>query len=340
MPPITGVNYKGLTIASAEPQGAAALAAHQNFQTLADFMDDTPSQGAVSIDHLSSPFQINVSHNSKLITANTQTASVTTILPNVNTIPNGFLVTLKKVASANALDIETFGSQEIDGLPSFTITDQNGFITLQSDGIRWHIIALFLDPAQINADALPMAFTPVNYTPATTGLGDHLAGIDGQLAAAVGAVDKNNLIVIEDRKSNGTAGQAITSGAWRTRDLNTIVSDTGSNASLASSRITLAAGTYLALISAPLGEGSSTMFLRSRLENVTDNATVLIGLNSRRGGQGNLMVNSTVWGIFTIAAGKELEIQSRVDANSIRTGAANSYGSHETYTQAIFLKLV
>lgn len=340
MPPITGVNYKGLTIASAGPQGAAGLAAHENFKSIADFMEQVPSQGTVTIDHLSSPFTINASHNSKMIVCTTQTANVTAVLPNVNTVANGFFVTLKKVSSANTLDIETFGTQTIDGMPSFSISEQYGFITLKSDGVQWHIVALFLDPTAINADALPMVYSPNNYTPATPALGDHLAGIDGQLAAAVGAVDKNNLVVVEDRKTNGTNGQAITSGAWRTRDLNTIAHDTGSLASLSSSRLTLSAGVYLAMIQAPLGEGGNTMFLRSRLHNVTDDVTVLDGLNSRRGGQSNLMVNSTVWGIFTIAASKELEIQSRVNTSNIRTGAANSFGTHETYTQAIFLKLV
>ena len=61
-----------------------------------------------------------------------------------------------------------------------------------------------------------------------------------------------NWIVLEDQKAVNTAGGTFTSGAWRTRDLNTEVSDPNNNCALASNEFTLTAGNYgLLIASAP-----------------------------------------------------------------------------------------
>jgi hypothetical protein len=57
-----------------------------------------------------------------------------------------------------------------------------------------------------------------------------------------------NWIVLEDQKAVNTPGGAFTSGAWRTRDLNTEVSDPNNNCALASNEFTLTAGNYGVLI--------------------------------------------------------------------------------------------
>ena len=49
---------------------------------------------------------------------------------------------------------------------------------------------------------------------------------------------------IQDQKPQGTNGGTFTSGAWWTRDLNTVLTNTIVGASLANNRITLPAGKY------------------------------------------------------------------------------------------------
>ena len=51
--------------------------------------------------------------------------------------------------------------------------------------------------------------------------------------------------VIEDQKTLDTNGGTFTSGAWRTRDLNTEVTDPDGIVSISSNQFTLAAGNYL-----------------------------------------------------------------------------------------------
>ena len=49
---------------------------------------------------------------------------------------------------------------------------------------------------------------------------------------------------IQDQKPQGTNGGTFTSGAWRTRDLNTVLTNTITGASLSANQITLPAGKY------------------------------------------------------------------------------------------------
>ena len=61
-----------------------------------------------------------------------------------------------------------------------------------------------------------------------------------------------NWIILEDQKTQEVNGGTFTSGAWRTRDLNTEVSDPNNNWSLASNEFTLSEGNYgLLIASAP-----------------------------------------------------------------------------------------
>ena len=57
---------------------------------------------------------------------------------------------------------------------------------------------------------------------------------------------------VTDSKTSGTNGGTFTSGAWRTRDLNTIEDDPDSIVTLSSNQFTLGAGTYLIQWSAPV----------------------------------------------------------------------------------------
>ncbi len=56
---------------------------------------------------------------------------------------------------------------------------------------------------------------------------------------------------VRDQKSNSTHGGTFTSGAYRQRDLNQVVSNPSSLGSLASNELTLPAGTYFAIAWAP-----------------------------------------------------------------------------------------
>ena len=120
--------------------------------------------------------------------------------------------------------------------------------------------------------------------------------------------------------------------------MNTEVADTGNNGSVASNKITLAAGTYRFHISAP---ALYVNVHQARLQNVTDGTTVKVGSSeySIQSGFSIIASRSIIVGRFTIAGTKDFEIQHQCQT----TQATNGYGNAanfttEVYTQAEFWK--
>jgi hypothetical protein len=113
---------------------------------------------------------------------------------------------------------------------------------------------------------------------------------------------------IQDQKAQNTQGGTFTSGADRTRDLNTIVSDTAGIATLASNQVTLPAGTYRCYITAP---AAAVDRHQAWLYNTTDAATVFRG--SSEVGSTSIVSSqrSTITGRFTISAPKTFEVRHR-----------------------------
>ena len=147
-------------------------------------------------------------------------------------------------------------------------------------------------------------------------------------------------IHIREQQSAGTHGGTFTSGAWRTRTLNTIVTDETGNVTLSSNQITLPAGTYRANIEAPV---QRVLHCRARLRNVTDGTDVLLS-NSiwTDNGVDSVQTASTIYGQFTIGASKTLEVQHWGTETEATTGfgQANSIDSKdEIHTTVEFVKV-
>lgn len=144
----------------------------------------------------------------------------------------------------------------------------------------------------------------------------------------------------QDQKAANTAGGGFTSGAWRTRDLNTEVADSGGHGSVASNQITLAAGTYRVRGSAPafyVGQH------KTRLRNVTDGVTLALGTSEYTNpgaSTGYDQTRSILIGRFTLAGSKVLEVQHQ--CNSTRAtdgfGQASNFGESEVYAEIEFWK--
>lgn len=156
----------------------------------------------------------------------------------------------------------------------------------------------------------------------TSGSGLVLANID------VRSVTGYDSILIRDEKASGGAPASIVLGAWRVRELNTEVYDTGGFASLpGSNRIRLEAGKYEFWANAPLG--ATTAANAIRLFNFSDTAVVAEGSH---GGATSAMLAGT----FTITAQKDFELQQWTSA-TIAGGGALSTGSNEIYA-SIYLR--
>jgi hypothetical protein len=137
-------------------------------------------------------------------------------------------------------------------------------------------------------------------------------------------------VIIEDQKAQNTHGGTFTSGALRTRDLNTLVLNVGTLASLASNRFTLPAGTYDIEWSTPAYGVDSH---QSILHNYTDNALVSIGTSEYNYSSPYASNRSFGAAHTTIAESKEFEIRHRCTTtrNSSGFGVACNFGV-EVYT--------
>lgn len=136
------------------------------------------------------------------------------------------------------------------------------------------------------------------------------------------AHENSSYAKVSDVKSSGNAG-GFTAGAWQTRVLNTEDSDPDGICSLASNQITLAAGTYECVISAP---GYKVDQHTIRLRNVTDSSDVLLGTANFCDDGDNTQTRALLSGRFTIAASKALEVQHRCQTTCATYGLGVGHG--------------
>jgi len=142
-----------------------------------------------------------------------------------------------------------------------------------------------------------------------------------------------------DLKSDGTSAGTFTSGAWRTRDLNTSQFNNITSCSLASNQITLPAGSYLIKSFAPAFDVNRH---QARLQNITDSSTTILGMSSyTRSGANAQTGYASIQGAFTITGTKVFEFQHRCETtgSSNGFGVSADFGSGEIYAQITISKV-
>lgn len=227
--------------------------------------------------------------------------------------------------------------------PGATITDVTGADTLVVSGTA----GTSGDFAIWNADGdLVDGPTP---TGADDGVVTGTAGTSGNVAiwnsdgdlvdggTTPGGGFSSQLLHVQDQKT-ATDGGDFTSGAWRTRTLNTTVTNEISGASRSSNVIALPAGTYYIEARAPCYSTSSGNPHKAKLRNTSDSTDVLIG--SSGGGQ-DAQTDSIIKGRFTIAGAKNFEIQHQIGTTQSTNGFGISGGFSVTdvYTQVFIWKV-
>jgi hypothetical protein len=213
------------------------------------------------------------------------------------------------------------------------VSDSDSVDSLGSTALKW--LAGFFDKLifdETGAPSTPASGDVALY--AKTG-GNLYSKDDAGLERIVSNPD---YIHIREEQSSGTSGGGFTSGSPQTRILNTIVSDVGSHASLASNQITLASGTYEILAFAP---GFVVNGHIASLYNISDAAIELTGQVSRAGSAALTMTHSILSGRFTIASSKIFEL--RHECVTTKTvdgfGQAQAFGEVEVYTTVILRKV-
>ena len=167
--------------------------------------------------------------------------------------------------------------------------------------------------------------------------GGKLPALDGSDLTNLPGGSGGGFILIQDQKTSGTSGGTFTSGAWRTRTVNTEVVDTGGHASIGSNQITLAAGTYSFSISCP---AYAVGRHQAKLYNISDSADVAFGSSEYcPATTSETTTRSYIVGRFTITGTKVFEIQHKGTTTSLTYGfgVEASLGT-EIYTIAQFWK--
>ena len=114
--------------------------------------------------------------------------------------------------------------------------------------------------------------------------------------------------IIADVKASNADGGTFTTGDWRTRDLNTEISDVDGIVSISSNQFTLAAGSYCIIFSAQAHQSNSH---QTRLYNATTSANVQFGQAMYGGATTGATTASRGVARVTISGSTVFEIQHR-----------------------------
>lgn len=152
-------------------------------------------------------------------------------------------------------------------------------------------------------------------------------------SSTVSSIDESGIVLIKDVKTSD--GGTFTSGAWQTRDLNTLEGDT-SFASLSSNQFTLDVGVYSIEWSAPaLAVGSH----QSRLYNVTDAILQTVGTGAWNETSQEAQTTSIGQASIELASSKTFRIEHRCASTWATVGfGAGGFGDR-IYTQVKITKL-
>lgn len=189
-------------------------------------------------------------------------------------------------------------------------------------------------PGANGTPALPSSCLLLAVVNVTAGLTSVVtARISDRRAVSDPNLTPNQCLHVRDEKAQNTAGGTFTSGAWRTRDLQTVKTNTVSGASVGSNQITLPAGTYWIDASA-IGFGVDTHV--AKLYNTTTAADVIIGTVEFSAAASTVSNKSQIRGQFTLTAASVLEIQHRCSA----TRANNGFGALGNLTTEVYTDVV
>jgi hypothetical protein len=141
----------------------------------------------------------------------------------------------------------------------------------------------------------------------------------------------SDIAIFNETQANTTQGGTFTSGSYVKRVLNTTVVNNITGCSIASSVITLPAGTYFVSAIAPALQVSNH---KIRLQNTTDSTTIAIGTTNTTAAADVVQTNATLVTYFTLAASKNIELQHRSSATQATygLGTANAFGDSEVYS--------
>lgn len=142
-------------------------------------------------------------------------------------------------------------------------------------------------------------------------------------------------LLYQEQQASGVGAGTFSNGAWRTRLLNTEVSDDDGHGSIAANQITLDAGTYeLSGWAMAHNVGQNKL----RWQNITDSTTAIEGGSHYASSTNDGEVAALIEGRFTIAGTKTFELQHQCQV----THASDGFGTQGGFGTEIYssIKLI
>jgi hypothetical protein len=138
-------------------------------------------------------------------------------------------------------------------------------------------------------------------------------------------------VIYVDEKAQNTDGGTFTSGAWRTRTLNTerYSRETTGWVGLSLSNISLVAGTYYIYGSAPAFKATRH---QTRFFNVNDGTTAIVGTSAYCSSGDNIQTRSFIEGVVTIASAKTFQFQHQCQT----TRSTDGFGIASNFTSEVY----
>ncbi len=185
---------------------------------------------------------------------------------------------------------------------------------------------------QLQAPIGLTANTPFIFPPTSGTLGQVVTstGGGGTVWGSPGVGANTDIWILSDEKASGTNGGTFVSGAWRTRDLNTLSTLAGTDVTLVANQIIIQDGTYLIEGSAPAGGVNSH---KSRFQNITDNVTEFGGTSERMNNNKNN--RSILSGFLAVTGGPkiyEFQHACQTTRNTDGFGEAAGFAVNEIFT--------
>jgi hypothetical protein len=148
----------------------------------------------------------------------------------------------------------------------------------------------------------------------------------------------NEILHVQDQKSSGTDSGTFSPNTWMTRDLNTVVNNDITGASLAANQITLPAGKYEVSTAC---NASDVQIHKSRLRDVTNNTDLLYSVNEDVTASSGISSSSLIHGVVTLAGATVLELQHRCTLlrNTQGFGTPATMGIVEVYANVFIRKI-
>jgi hypothetical protein len=153
------------------------------------------------------------------------------------------------------------------------------------------------------------------------------------------SIAMEGILIAVDEKTSGTNSGTFTASAWRTRDLNTVRTNTISGASLTNNQITLPAGKYQVIAYLPAYQ---VWQHKGKLKNITDALDIIVGSSEACHAGGITNTCSIIIGQFTITSQKVFELQHYCAVTAAGSGFGPPSGiadTAEVYTQVKIRKI-